>query len=403
MKKVVVTGIGIVSCLGNNQEEVYQSLLNTKSGITFCEEYKEHNLKSHIHGKPNIKLEDHIDRKTIRFMGDGSSYNYIAMQEAVKDSGLEEKDVSNFTTGIVMGSGGPSIKNVILAADKTREKNPKKMGPFIVPRTMASTASATLAVPFKIKGVNYTISSACATSGHCIGNAMELIQLGKQNVVFAGGSDELHWALTAMFDAMTALSSKYNDTPEKASRAYDKTRDGFVIAGGGGVLVLEGYEYAKARGAKIYAELTGYGATSDGYDMVAPSGEGAVRCMKMALGTARNKIDYINTHGTSTPVGDITELKAVGETFGAEIPKISSTKSLSGHPLGAASVHEAIYSLIMMKNNFIAASANVNDIDDEAKKFPIVTKVEKDVTLNSVMSNSFGFGGTNATLVFEKI
>ena len=403
MKRVVVTGIGVVSCLGNNQEEVYQSLLNTKSGISFCEEYKEHNLKSHIHGKPNIKLEDHIDRKTIRFMGDGSSYNYIAMQEAVKDSGLEEKDVSNFTTGIVMGSGGPSIKNVILAADKTREKNPKKMGPFIVPRTMASTASATLAVPFKIKGVNYTISSACATSGHCIGNAMELIQLGKQNVVFAGGSDELHWALTAMFDAMTALSSKYNDTPEKASRAYDKTRDGFVIAGGGGVLVLEEYEHAKARGAKIYAELTGYGATSDGYDMVAPSGEGAVRCMKMALSTARNKMDYINTHGTSTPVGDITELKAVGETFGAEIPKISSTKSLSGHPLGAASVHEAIYSLIMMKNNFIAASANVNDMDDEAKTFPIITKVEKDITLNSVMSNSFGFGGTNATLVFEKI
>ena len=403
MKRVVVTGIGVVSCLGNNQEEVYQSLLNTKSGISFCEEYKEHNLKSHIHGKPNIKLEDYIDRKTIRFMGDGSSYNYVAMQEAVKDSGLEEKDVSNFTTGIVMGSGGPSIKNVILAADKTREKNPKKMGPFIVPRTMASTASATLAVPFKIKGINYTISSACATSGHCIGNAMELIQLGKQNVVFAGGSDELHWALTAMFDAMTALSSKYNDKPETASRAYDKTRDGFVIAGGGGVLVLEEYEHAKARGAKIYAELTGYGATSDGNDMVAPSGEGAIRCMKMALSTARNKLDYINTHGTSTPVGDITELKAVGETFEAEIPKISSTKSLSGHPLGAASVHEAIYSLIMMENNFIAASANVNDMDDEAKKYPIVTKVEKNVTLNSVMSNSFGFGGTNATLVFEKI
>ena len=403
MKRVVVTGIGVVSCLGNNQNEVYQSLLNTKSGISFCEDYKEHNLKSHIHGKPNIKLEDHIDRKTIRFMGDGSSYNYIAMKEAIKDSGLEEKEVSNFTTGIVMGSGGPSIKNVILAADKTREKNPKKMGPFIVPRTMASTASATLAVPFKIKGINYTISSACATSGHCIGNAMELIQLGKQNVVFAGGSDELHWALTAMFDAMTALSTKYNETPEKASRAYDKTRDGFVIAGGGGVLVLEEYEYAKARGAKIYAELTGYGATSDGHDMVAPSGEGAVRCMKIALSTAKNKMDYINTHGTSTPVGDITELKSVGETFGTEIPKISSTKSLSGHPLGAASVHEAIYSLIMMKNNFIAASANINDMDDEAKKFPIVTKVEKDVTLNSIMSNSFGFGGTNATLVFEKI
>ena len=404
MKRVLVTGIGVVSCLGNNQEEVYQSLLNTKSGISYCEEYKEHNLRSHIHGKPNIKLEDHVDRKVIRFMGDGSSYNYIAMQEAVKDSGLEEKDVSNFTTGIVMGSGGPSIKNVILAADKTREKNPKKMGPFIVPRTMASTASATLAVPFKIKGVNYTISSACATSGHCIGNAMELIQLGKQKIVFAGGSDELHWALTAMFDAMTALSSKYNGTPENASRAYDKTRDGFVIAGGGGVLVLEEYEHAKARGAKIYAELTGYGATSDGHDMVAPSGEGAIRCMKMALSTTtRNKIDYINTHGTSTPVGDITELKAVGETFGAEVPKISSTKSLSGHPLGAASVHEAIYSLIMMKNNFITASANITDMDDEAKNFPIVTKTETDVTLNSVMSNSFGFGGTNATLIFEKI
>ncbi len=403
MKRVVVTGIGIVSCLGNNQKEVCDSLINTKSGISFAEEYKEHNLKSNVHGKPNIKLEDHVDRKIIRFMGDGSAYNYIAMDEAIKDSGLKENEVSNISTGMVMGSGGPSIKNVILAADKTREKNPKKMGPFIVPRTMASTASATLAVPFKIKGVNYTISSACATSGHCIGNAMELIQFGKQKIVFAGGSDEVHWALTAMFDAMTALSSKYNDNPQKASRPYDKTRDGFVIAGGGGVLVLEEMEYAKARGAKIYAELTGYGATSDGYDMVAPSGEGATRCMNMAIKTARNKIDYINTHGTSTPVGDITELKAVQETFKDKIPKISSTKSLSGHPLGAASVHEAIYSLIMMKNNFIAASANVNEMDEEAKKFPIVTKVEKNVTLNSVMSNSFGFGGTNAALVFEKV
>ena len=403
MKRVVVTGLGIVSCLGNNQEEVFQSLLNSKSGISFSKEYKEHNLRSQIHGKPNIKIEDHIDRKIIRFMGSGSAYNYIAMKEAIKDSGLEEKDVSNFKTGIVMGSGGPSIENVIVAADKTRAKTPKLMGPFIVPRTMASTSSATLAVPFKIKGVNYTMSSACATSGHCIGHSMELIQMGKQNVVFAGGSEELHWAMTAMFDAMTALSSKYNDTPEKASRAYDKTRDGFVIAGGGGVLVLEEFEHAKARGAKIYAELTGYGATSDGYDMVAPSGEGAIRCMKMALSTAKNKIDYINTHGTSTPVGDITELKAVKEVFKNEIPKISSTKSISGHPLGAASVHEAIYSLIMVKNNFIAASANIKDMDDEAKKFPIVTKVEKDVTLNSIMSNSFGFGGTNATLVFEKV
>jgi len=403
MKRVVVTGVGIVSCLGNNQEEVYKSLLNSKSGISFCEEYKEYNLKSHIHGKPNIKIQDHVDRKIIRFMGSGSAYNYIAMKEAVKDSGLEEKDVSNISTGIVMGSGGPSIENVILAADKTRAKTPKLMGPFVVPRTMASTSSATLAVPFKIKGVNYTMSSACATSGHCIGNSVELIQSGKQKIMFAGGSEELHWALTAMFDAMTALSSKYNDTPEKASRAYDKTRDGFVIAGGGGVLVLEEYEHAKARGAKIYAEITGYGATSDGYDMVAPSGEGAVRCMQMALKTSKNKIDYINTHGTSTPVGDITELKGIGETFKEKIPKISSTKSLSGHPLGAASVHEAIYSLIMMKNNFITGSANINEMDEEAKKFPIVLKTEKEINLNAIMSNSFGFGGTNATLIFEKV
>ena len=404
MKRVVITGLGIVSCIGNNQEEVFQSLINGKSGISFAEEYKEYNLKSHIHGKPNIKLEDFIDRKIIRFMGAGSSYNYIAMQEAIKDSGLEEKDVSNFTTGIIMGSGGPSIENVVLSVDKTRAKTPKLMGPFIVPRTMGSTASATLAVPFKIKGVNYTISSACATSGHSIGNAMELIQYGKQKVMFAGGSEELHWAMTAMFDAMTALSSKYNDTPEKASRAYDSTRDGFVIAGGGGVLVLEEFEHAKARGAKIYAELTGYGATSDGYDMVAPSGEGAVRCMQMALSTKRNKkIDYINTHGTSTPVGDITELRSVGEVFKNEIPKISSTKSLTGHPLGAASVHEAIYCLIMMKNKFIAASANISDMDAEAKKFPIITEVRKNVELNAVLSNSFGFGGTNAALVFEKL
>ena len=404
MKRVVITGIGIVSCLGNNKKEVYESLINSKSGITFCEEYKEFNLKSNVHGKPNIKLEDHVDRKVIRFMGEGSAYNYVAMNEAVKDSGLDEKDISNISSGMIMGSGGPSIKNVILAADKTREKNPKKMGPFVVPRTMASTASATLAVPFKIKGVNYTISSACATSAHCIGNAMELIQLGKQKIIFAGGSDEVHFALTAMFDAMTALSSKYNDTPEKASRPYDKTRDGFVISGGGGVLVMEEYEHAKARGAKIYAEITGYGATSDGYDMVAPSGEGAVRCMNMALSTSKNKkIDYINTHGTSTPVGDITELKAVGEVFKSSIPKISSTKSLSGHSLGATSVHEAIYSLIMMENNFISASININDIDEEAKKYPIVKEVEKNITLNSIMSNSFGFGGTNATLVFEKL
>jgi len=403
MKRVAVTGIGIVSCLGNNQSEVYDSLLNTKSGIKFSEEYKKYNFKSQICGVPKIKVEEHIDRKIIRFMGEGSAYNYIAMKEAVADSGLEEKDVSNETTGIIMGSGGPSVKNVVHAVDSTREVGPKKMGPFVVPRTMASTVSATLAVPFKIKGVNYSISSACATSGHCIGNGMELIQSGKQKIIFAGGGEEIHWAMSAMFDAMTALSSKYNENPETASRPYDKTRDGFVIAGGAGVIVLEELEHAKARGAKIYAELTGYGATSDGYDMVAPSGEGAVRCMKMSLKTSRNKIDYINTHGTSTPVGDITELRAVKEAFGDNIPKISSTKSLTGHPLGAASVHEAIYCLIMMKNNFIAASANITEMDEEAKNFPIVTKVEKNVTLNSVMSNSFGFGGTNATLIFEKI
>jgi len=403
MRRVVITGIGIVSCLGNNQSEVYDSLLNTKSGIRFSEEYKKYNFKSQICGIPKIKVEEHIDRKIIRFMGEGSAYNYIAMREAVTDSGLEEKNVSNETTGIIMGSGGPSVKNVVHAVDSTREVGPKKMGPFVVPRTMASTVSATLAVPFKIKGVNYSISSACATSGHCIGNGMELIQSGKQNIVFAGGGEEIHWAMSAMFDAMTALSSKYNETPETASRPYDKSRDGFVIAGGAGVLVLEEFEHAKKRGAKIYAELTGYGVTSDGYDMVAPSGEGAVRCMKMSLKTARNKIDYINTHGTSTPVGDITELRAVKETFGENIPKISSTKSLTGHPLGAASVHEAIYCLIMMKNNFIAASANITNMDEEAKKFPIITKVEKNVTLNSVMSNSFGFGGTNATLIFEKV
>ena len=404
MRKVVVTGMGIVSCLGNNKKEVLDSLLKTKSGIVFSEEYKNYNFRSQVCGAVKINLDDYIDRKDKRFMGDGSAYNYIAMKEAVQDSGLKENEYSNEMSGIVMGSGGPSIKNVVYAVDQTRKSSPKKMGPFIVPRTMASTCSANLAVPFKIKGVNYSISSACATSGHCIGHGMELIQLGKQNIVFSGGGEELDWAMSAMFDAMTALTSKYNDSPETASRPYDKTRDGFIIAGGAGVLVLEELEHAKARGAKIYAELTGYGATSDGVDMVAPSGEGAVRCMKMALKTSKKKIDYINTHGTSTPVGDITELNAIKNTFeGNKIPKISSTKSLTGHPLGAASVHEAIYSLIMMENNFIAASANIKEMDDGAKNFPIVTKVEKDVSLNAVMSNSFGFGGTNATLIFEKI
>jgi len=404
MRRVVVTGIGIVSCIGNNKAEVLDSLLNTKSGIVFSEEHKKYNFRSQVIGAiKNLDIDKHIDRKIRRFMGDGSAYNFIALKEAIEESGLEEKDISNEKTGIVMGSGGPSIKNVYFAVDTIRKSAPKRMGPYIVPRTMASTCSATLAVPYKIKGVNYSISSACATSGHCIGNGMELIQYGKQDIVFSGGGEELDWALSGMFDAMPALSSKYNSTPEKASRPYDVNRDGFIIAGGGGALVLEEYEHAKARGAKICAELTGYGATSDGYDMVAPSGEGAVRCMKMSLKTTRNKIDYINTHGTSTPIGDITELNAIKEAFQNTIPKISSTKSLTGHPLGAASVHEAIYSLIMMENNFIAASANIKDMDDGAKPFPIVTKVEKNVSLNAVMSNSFGFGGTNSTLVFEKL
>jgi len=404
MRRVVITGIGIVSCIGNNKTEVLDSLLNTKSGIVFSEEHKKYNFRSQVVGAvKNLDIDKHIDRKIRRFMGDGSAYSFIALKEAIEESGLEEKDVSNEKTGIVIGSGGPSIKNVYFAVDTIRKSAPKRMGPYIVPRTMASTCSATLAVPFKIKGVNYSISSACATSGHCIGNGMELIQYGKQDIVFAGGGEELDWALSGMFDAMPALSSKYNSTPEEASRPYDVNRDGFIIAGGGGALVLEEYEHAKARGAKIYTELTGYGATSDGYDMVAPSGEGAVRCMKMALKTRRNEIDYINAHGTSTPVGDITELNAIRETFLNKIPKISSTKSLTGHPLGAASVHEAIYSLIMIENNFIAASANIENMDNGAKPFPIVTKVEKNTSLNAVMSNSFGFGGTNSTLVFEKL
>ncbi len=404
MRRVVITGIGIVSCIGNNKKEVLNSLLNTKSGIVFSEEHKKYNFRSQVVGNiKNLNFSEHIDRKQLRFMGDGAAYNFIALKEAIEESGLEEKDISNEKTGIIMGSGGPSIKNVYFAVDTIRKSAPKKMGPYIVPRTMASTCSATLAVPFKIKGVNYSISSACATSGHCIGNGMELIQYGKQDIVFAGGGEELDWALSGMFDAMPALSSKYNNTPEMASRPYDTDRDGFIIAGGAGALVLEEYEHAKSRGAKIYGELTGYGATSDGYDMVAPSGEGATRCMKMALKTKRNEIDYINTHGTSTPVGDITELNAIKEVFQNKVPKISSTKSLTGHPLGAASVHEAIYSLIMMENNFIAASANIKDMDDGAKPFPIVTRVEKNASLNAVMSNSFGFGGTNSTLVFEKL
>ena len=404
MRRVVITGLGIVSCIGNNKIEVLDSLLNTKSGIVFSEEHKKYNFRSQVIGTiKNLNLDEHIDRKQKRFMGEGSAFNFIALKEAIKESGLEEKDISNEKTGIIMGSGGPSIKNVVYAVDTTRKSAPKKMGPYIVPRTMASTCSATLAIPFKIKGVNYSISSACSTSAHCIGNGMELIQLGKQDIVFAGGGEELDWALSAMFDAMPALSSKYNNTPQKASRPYDANRDGFVISGGGGAIVLEEYEHAKARGAKIYAELTGYGATSDGYDMVQPSGEGATRCMNMALKTTRNKPDYINTHGTSTPVGDIKELEAIKETFKENIPKISSTKSLTGHSLGAAGVQEAIYCLLMMENKFISVSANIENMDERAKNFPIVTKSEKDIELKSVMSNSFGFGGTNATLVFEKL
>ena len=404
MRRVVITGLGIISCIGNNKVEVLDSLLNTKSGIVFSEEHKKYNFRSQVVGTiKNLNLDEHIDRKQKRFMGGGSAYNFISLKEAIKESGLEEKDISSEKTGIIMGSGGPSIKNVVFAVDTVRKSAPKRMGPYIVPRTMASTCSATLAVPFKIKGVNYSISSACATSGHCIGNGMELIQLGKQDIIFAGGGEELDWALSSMFDAMPALSSKFNSTPEKASRPYDVNRDGFVIAGGGGALVLEEYEHAKARGAKIYAELTGYGATSDGYDMVQPSGEGATRCMNMALKTTRNKVDYINSHGTSTPIGDAKELEAIQETFKGNIPKISSTKSLTGHSLGATSVHEAIYCLLMIKNKFISASANIENMDEKAKNFPIVTKVEKDNELNCVMSNSFGFGGTNATLVFEKL
>jgi len=404
MRRVVITGAGIISCIGNNKKEVLDSLLNTKSGIIFSEDYKKYNFRSQVCGTIKINLNDLIDRRILRFMGEGSAYAYLSMKEAIEDSGLSEKEVSNEKTGIVVGSGGPSIKNVVFAVDSTRTAGPKKMGPFIVPRTMASTCSATLAIPFKIKGVNYSISSACATSAHCIGNAMELIQFNKQNIVFAGGGEEIDWSLSAMFDAMPALSSKYNETPQKASRPYDADRDGFVIAGGGGILVLEELEHAKARGAKIYAELTGYGATSDGFDMVQPSGEGAVRCMRMSMQNMHNKkVDYINTHGTSTPIGDTKEISAIREVFKDKIPFISSTKSLTGHSLGATSVQEAIYCLLMMKNNFIAASANIEKLDNDVKDIPIVQQVRNNESLNCIMSNSFGFGGTNATLLFEKI
>ncbi|MDE1150994.1 MAG: beta-ketoacyl-ACP synthase I [Micavibrio sp.] len=403
MKRVVVTGIGIISCIGNDQDAVTQSLKEGKSGIVFSPKYAEMGFRSHVEGRPNINVEEVIDRKIMRFMGEGAAYNYLAMQQAIADSGLEEKDVSNERTGLIMGSGGPSTKNLLEAFDVSREKGPKRIGPYMVTRCMSSTNSACLATPFKIKGVNYSITSACSTSAHCIGNGAELIQWGKQDIVFAGGGEELDWSLSVLFDAMGALSSKYNDNPQKASRAYDANRDGFVIAGGGGTVVLEEYEHAKARGAKIYAEVTGYGATSDGYDMVAPSGEGAARCMKQAMATMKGPIDYINTHGTSTPVGDMAEVKAMREVFGDKIPHYSSTKSLTGHSLGATGVQEAIYSLLMMKHNFITASANVETIDPEAAGTPLVTQRMDNVKLNHVISNSFGFGGTNATLGFSRV
>lgn len=404
MKRVVVTGMGIVSCLGNDKDTVLDALREGRSGIKFQEEYKEMGFRSHVAGSVDIDLKEHIDRKTLRFMGDSAGYAYVAMKQAVEDSGLAEDQVSNERTGIIMGSGGAASSSLVEAADILREKGLKRVGPYRVTQTMSSTTSACLATPFKIKGVNYTLSSACATSAHCVGNAMELIQLGKQDVVFAGGGEELHWTLTSLFDAMGALSTKYNDTPEKASRAYDADRDGFVIAGGGGCLVIEEYEHAKARGAKIYAELTGYGATSDGYDMVAPSGEGAARCMHQAMNQAgEGELSYINSHGTSTPVGDMAELNAITEVFGDNTPAISSTKSLTGHSLGATGVQEAIYSLLMMENNFICASANVENLDEKAAGMEIVTERRDGVTLKRIMSNSFGFGGTNCSLVFDAI
>ena len=401
MRRAVVTGIGIVSCLGNDKETVLDSLKQGKSGIKFQPDYEEMGLRSHIAGTVDIDFSEHIDRKQLRFMGDAAAYSYISMQQAIDDAGLTEAQVSNPRTGIIMGSGGSSPINQVESADILRNKGIRRVGPYRVTQTMGSTVSACLATPFKIKGVNYSISSACSTSAHCIGNAMEQIQLNKQDIVFAGGGEECSWAMSYLFDAMGALSSKYNDTPTKASRTYDANRDGFVIAGGAGVLVIEELEHALARGANIYAELVGYGATSDGHDMVAPSGEGATRCMQQALATVDGPVDYINTHGTSTPAGDICELGAIKNVFGDNIPAISATKSLSGHSLGGAGVQESIYSLLMQQHNFIAASANIEDLDPGAEGFPIVTERKDNVTLNRVMSNSFGFGGTNACLVFQ--
>ncbi|MEZ5868213.1 MAG: beta-ketoacyl-ACP synthase I [Defluviimonas denitrificans] len=406
MRRVVITGMGIISPIGNSVAEVEASLRAGKSGIVFAPDYAEHGFRSQVKGQPQIVLEDHIDKRNLRFMGPGAAYNFLAMQQAIADSGLEEGEVSNPRTGLIMGSGGPSTSNFFEAHQIVIEKGaPKRMGPFMVTRCMSSTNSACLATPFKIKGVNYSITSACSTSAHCIGNGVEQIQMGKQDIVFAGGGEELDWTLSCLFDAMGAMSSKYNDTPETASRPYDATRDGFVIAGGGGVVVLEELEHARARGAKIYAEVTGYGATSDGYDMVAPSGEGGERSMRLALATLPEgrKVDYINSHGTSTSVGDVTEMEAVRRVFGkGSTPPVASTKSLTGHSLGATGVHEAIYSLIMLNKDFIAASANVTQLDPALDPAEIVTELREGVKLDSVLSNSFGFGGTNATLVMSK-
>ncbi len=403
MRRVVVTGMGVVSSIGNNAGEVLDSLRNGRSGIAFVPEYAELGFRSHVAGTIKMDIEARIDRRLRRFMGDGACYNYVAMEEAIADAGLAANEVSNERTGLIMGSGGTSTKDLTNAYQIAKDKGPKRVGPFMVPRVMSNTNSATLATPFKIKGVNYTITSACATSAHCIGNAMEQIQLGKQDVMFAGGGEELSWTASVLFDSMPALSSGYNDRPEKASRAFDRDRDGFVIAGGGGVMVLEELEHARARGAKIYAELVGYAATSDGYDMVQPSGEGAVRCMRQALAALGNTpVDYINTHGTSTPIGDAIELKALREVFGADMPRIASTKSLTGHALGAAGVNEAIFSVMMMNHNFVAASINIDEVDEGAEDLPIVRVREDDVRLNCVLSNSFGFGGTNASLAFQR-
>jgi 3-oxoacyl-[acyl-carrier-protein] synthase-1 len=403
MRRVVVTGMGIVSSIGNNTQEVLASLREAKSGIVRADKYAELGFRCQVHGAPRLDPEEVVDRRAMRFLGGGAAWNHVAMEQAIRDSGLEEAEISNERTGIVMGSGGPSCRAIIEAADTARSKGPKRVGPFAVPKAMSSTASATLATWFKIKGVNYSISSACATSNHCIGNAAELIQWGKQDRIFAGGCEELDWSLSVLFDAMGAMSSKFNATPEKASRAYDKDRDGFVIAGGAGVLVLEEFERAKARGAKIYAEVAGYGASSDGYDMVAPSGEGAVRCMNMALENVKVPVDYINPHATSTPIGDIKEIEAIREVFGAKCPPISATKSLTGHSLGATGVQEAIYSLLMMQSGFICESANIENLDPAFADIPIVRERKDNVALGCVLSNSFGFGGTNASIVFKRL